>query len=182
MKKIVLGLVFVASSLMATTYTPNGTMKMGWTAFKTPAKKAVNGTFNTVMVATPTKNKSIESLLNHSSVMIDTKSVNSNNEGRDKKLTTFFFGLLNQKTISAHIGAANDGKMVLWLTFNGLTKKVEMTYNYENGMIEGKGTISLASFSATKALHSITKACYDLHKGVTWDDVSIWFSMPVSKQ
>ena len=90
--------------------------------------------------------------------------------------------MLNQEGISAHIGQAKEGTLVLWLTFNGFTKKVPMNYTFVNGMIEAKGSMSLANFSATSALASINKACFTLHKGKTWDDVSIWFSLPVKEK
>jgi hypothetical protein len=62
---------------------------------------------------------------------------------------------------------------------NGITKSVPMKYSFANGIFSAKGTIDIFDFSASKALSSINKACFDLHKGKTWNDVSIAFSTKI---
>ena len=97
MKKLLLSMMVLSSMLLATSYVPNGALSMGWTAFKTPEKKGVNGSFDKIMLSVPKKSKSIESLLNHATVIIDTKSVNSKHEARDKKLTDFLFFIVKSR-------------------------------------------------------------------------------------
>ena len=62
---------------------------------------------------------------------------------------------------------------------NGTTKTVPMKYHYENGKFDATGVIDLVDFAAGEALSSINKACFDLHKGKTWSDVTIGFSTTV---
>jgi len=51
-----------------------------------------------------------------------------------------------------------------------------MQYTYVKEHFSANGTLDLFDFMANDALSSINKSCYDLHKGKTWNDVSIMFS------
>ncbi|MCB4763942.1 MAG: YceI family protein, partial [Sulfurovum sp.] len=50
-----------------------------------------------------------------------------------------------------------------------------LDYHYEKEEFKAQGNIDLLDFAAGQALASINKACYDLHKGKTWSDISIGF-------
>jgi len=62
---------------------------------------------------------------------------------------------------------------------NGVTKTVPLKYSFSNGIFDANGVIDILDFSASKALSSINKACFALHKGKTWSDVSIGFSTKI---
>jgi hypothetical protein len=54
-----------------------------------------------------------------------------------------------------------------------------MAYTYQKGIMHAQGYIDILDFQGSKALASINKACFDLHKGKTWNDVSISFEMKI---
>jgi len=62
------------------------------------------------------------------------------------------------------------------ITMNKKSLLVPMKYDYNKENFTATGTIDLFDFSANDALSSINKSCFDLHKGKTWNDVTIGFS------
>ena len=64
---------------------------------------------------------------------------------------------------------------------NGVTKTIPMKLDFDDDEIEAEGHIDLADFNMLPSLSSITKACYDLHKGKTWQDVEIKFELKTRK-
>ncbi len=188
MKKIILSLLTAASLLSAdASFAPEGTLTVNWKAFKTPAKIGVGGTFDKVALTTTAKTApKLETLLVGASAQIDTTTVNSKNEGRDKKLVAAFFQLMSADKITAKIidakaKTATEGSLNAKISMNGITKTVPMHYSYANSSIQADGVIDLFDFNASKSLSSITKACYALHKGKTWNDVTISFKMPLKE-
>jgi len=195
MKKITLaflimfGLVTsaVASQKSGCILAQKGKIVVAWMAYKTPAKKGVSGVFDNAKYTPIAKDgKNFREILVGSKLSIDTSSVNSKNKGRDAKLVKFFFEKMSSKKIEAKIvnikadkkvkGKPRTGVVTLEITMNNITKKVPMTYSFSNSVFSAKGTIDIFDFSANKALISINKACFDLHQGKTWNDVTIAFT------
>lgn len=190
---ITLGLVtsLVASQKSGCVLAQKGEVTAAWMAYKTPAKVGVSGSFDSVKYNSIAKNgKNFREILVGSSVDIDTSSVNSKHKARDAKLVTFFFEQMSSKTINAKIvdikadekvkGKPRTGVVTLDITMNGVTKKVPMKYTFSDSIFSAKGVIDVFDFSANKALASINKACFDLHAGKTWSDVTIAFSTKIS--
>ena len=168
----------------------DGSVSVSWMAYKTPAKAGVGGMFDSVKYkAIAPEGNNFREILVGSSVVIDTSSVNSNHESRDATLVKFFFKQMNDSKIKAKIvdiksdkrmrGKPKTGVMSVAITMNGVTKKVPMSYVFDNGDLSASGHIDILDFSASKALGSINKACYDLHDGKTWSDVAIGFSTKI---
>ena len=198
MKKLLLTIMILSTMLFAeitTTKTgcvlsQEGAVVVGWKAYKTPAKLGVSGLFNKVTYTAAAKEgKNFKEILVGSSVTIQTPSVNSKNEGRDKKLVEQFFKVFSSDTITAKItdikaksketGKPKTGTIMIDISMNGVTKNTPMTYTYNKGTMKAEGYIDLLDFQASKALSSINKACFDLHKGKTWNDVAIHFTMHI---
>jgi len=198
MKKIVLSMIMaiaVASTLVAAQKTgcvlaQKGKVSVDWKAYKTASKIGVGGVFDDVKyTAIAKEGKNFRSILVGSSVTIDTSSVNSKNEGRDVKLVKFFFEKMAGKNIDARItnikadkklkDKPRTGIVTLDVKMNNIKKTVPMRYSFSDGVFSAKGVIDILDFSASKALSSINKACYDLHKGKTWSDVSIGFTTKI---
>ena len=167
-----------------------GKVTVAWMAYKTPAKKGVSGVFDSVKYeAIAKEGKNFHEILVGSSVKINTSSVNSKNKGRDAKLVKFFFEKVSSKTIDAKIldikadkkikGKPRTGVVILDITMNNVSKIVPMTYSFSNSIFSAKGVIDIFDFSASKALYSINKACFDAHQGKTWSDVTIAFSTKI---
>jgi hypothetical protein len=197
MIKVILSAILVLSALQASASDNDGACKLSqegdvnvmWTAYKTPEKVGVGGTFKEIgyRAASP-KGKDLSAIFVGSTINIDTKSVNTKNSGRDKTLVNFFFDQMQSRTIKATLiamepNAADMGKTgtcSVEIRMNGVNKIVPMNYVYDADTFKADGVIDILDFSASKALTSISKACYDLHKGKTWSDVAISFSTAVT--
>jgi len=164
----------------------DGAVTVNWTAYKTPSKIGVSGIFDSVKYAAiAPKGNNFREIFVGSSIVIDTASVNSKNSERDIKLVKFFFEQMSSQNIIAKIvdiksdkrvrGKPKTGTMSVSITMNGVTKNVPMGYIFNKGDLRATGNIDILDFSALKALNSINKACFDLHKGKTWSDVTIGF-------
>ena len=201
MKKLLMVMIAVTSLMYAEVTLPKtgcvlsqeGVVSVGWKAYKTPTKIGVGGVFNDV-VYTPAKSegKNFKEILVGSSVVIDTNSVNSKNEGRDIKLVNSFFKIMSDEKIKAKIldikadkrekGKPRTGVISMEIVMNSITKNVPMKYSYDEGKLRAEGFIDLFDFQASKALSAINKACFALHKGKTWNDVLISFDMNIKAE
>jgi len=167
-----------------------GAVEVSWTGYKTEKKVGVGGVFDSVVYTPVAKSgENFRSILVGSSVVIDTSSVNSKNEGRDEKLAKFFFGMMSDKNINAKIvdikadkrvkDAPRTGVVSVEIEMNGVKKKVPMKYSFSDDIFEAKGVIDILDFSAGDALSSINKACFDLHEGKTWSEAGIAFKTKI---
>ncbi len=195
MRKTLFSIVTLATLVSANgggcTLVQSNDVNVTWKAYKTLAKIGVGGQFTDVKY-TPNKKegKNFTDLLVGSKVSIDLTKIDTKNSGRDKTLVDNFFGKLNGKTIDGTIIAIKrdknkDGKKVYHgvvdvnITMNSQSVTVPMKYNYKDENFKAKGTIDLFDFSANEALKNINKSCFALHKGKTWNDVSIEFSTTI---
>ena len=177
MKKIIIsGLLLAITAFAQCTY-QSDTAKVTWKAFKTYEKIGVAGSFNQITF-TPKTAQNLEELLTGSRVLIDTKSVNSGNAGRDATLVASFFKIQNVTSIDAKIVSVKDAKALVQITMNEITKTIPMAYTVQEGKVVAKGTIDLGDFTMLSSLQAINKSCFDLHGGKTWQDVEIGFEIP----
>jgi polyisoprenoid-binding protein YceI len=173
MKKILLSSALLAASLSAYTITD---LNVNFKAFKTYEKIGVGGKFDQVSYTKADK-KTIEEMLLNSKVEITTANVNSANADRDKKLVASFFNAQNVKKIDAKIISVTQKNVIVQIAMNNKTLDIPMSYTNEKNKITAQGTIDLADFALLPSLASINKACYELHKGKTWQDVDISFEI-----
>jgi len=189
MKKIILALfsIFTLSHAGGCVLVQSGDMNVTWKAYKTLAKVGVDGAFTSVQyVPVAKEGKNFADLLVGSTVSIDATQINTANPTRDETLVKMFFGQLKSTTIEGKIVAMKANKRVkgkpytgvldVELSFNTKRMTIPMKYTYEKEHFMAEGILDLFDFSANDALKSINKSCYDLHKGKTWNDVSIMFS------
>ncbi len=180
-------LAILSSSAFADSCYRSDTPKVAWTAFKTPEKIGVHGTFTQIEYRQNVDEAtSIAGLLENARIGIDARTVDSGNKGRDKKLVTFFFGKMRSfeitgKVLSVQPKNDTQGTMVVSFTMNGHTQKATMPYRLEKDTLVATATLDLGGFGALDAVASLNKACYALHKGKTWSDVDIRFELPVTK-
>ena len=194
MKKTVLSLltlIAIANANGNCTLTQGDDLNITWKAFKTFAKIGVGGEFTDIKyVANKKEGKNFRELFVGSKVSIDISKISTHNEGRDKTLVSDFFGKLKGKTIEGVIKDIKadkpvNGKRVyhgvvdVAITMNDTTLIIPMKYNYKKEVFRAIGTIDLFDFKANNALSSINKSCYKLHKGKTWNDVTISFATTV---
>jgi hypothetical protein len=163
MKKVVVLGILASFALAECTLS-----SMQWTAFKTPLKLGVKGTFDKIAFVAG------KNCLEGAEVIINKHSVDTKNPGRDDTLDQFFFSKL-KGDIKAKVLKVDEKTLDVAVTMNGVTKTVPFHYTKKDGRIEAKGVIDLFDFSASDALSSIAKACYDKHAGKTWNDVELEF-------
>jgi polyisoprenoid-binding protein YceI len=172
---------------MVCTLTHAGPVSVTWTAFKTPMKAGVGGTFDKIAFTPLHKSgKNFNELFKGATLTINETSVNSGNKGRDAKLIKYFFDMMEGAEIHAKViniqsesnekGKPKTGIMTTEITMNKVVKVVPLKYVYDQGKLRATGTIDLFDFKAAPALQALNIACFDLHQGKTWNDVTIDFA------
>lgn len=181
MKSTLFAALLLASSLMADCEYQKESTKVNWKAFKTYEKLGVAGSFDQASFMIP-KASTLDQLLASADVIIETKSVNTGNAGRDATLNAAFFQTQNVKLIVAKVKSAANGKALIDISMNGVSKTIPMSYTLsDDDVITAKGIIDLGDFGMLASLQSINKACFDLHAGKTWQDVEIGFEIKTKK-
>lgn len=150
------------------------TYTMEWTAFKTPKKVGVKGTFTDIKLNDVKADAAtLEESLKGANFVITTSSVSTNDAGRDEKLKVEFFAKM-MGNINGFFGEFKDGKVLVNLTMNGVSKEKEFTYTVEGDALKLKGGIDIiADFTAQTAFDSLHTACKDLHEGKTFSEVEL---------
>ncbi len=154
------------------------TAKTTWTAYKTPKKVGVNGSFGTISYSAQ-ENADLKQLLKSAKVEIETATVSSGDKTRDEKLVKFFFKLVKNPKIKVHVETVKDNSALVMISMNNVKKEVSMNYTYANNVLTLTGEIDVLNWSLDKALASINKACYVLHEKKTWSDVALKIEVPV---
>lgn len=144
-----------------------------WSAYKTPTKAAVGGTFKGVSF-TSNKGESISEMLTGATFKIDASTVSTKDKGRDLKIAKFFFSTLDGGSeISGVVKKVSAKTITVAITMNGKTLDVPLSYEYKNQKLSAKGVIDVFDFAMNDELSALNKACYALHQGKTWSDVAI---------
>ncbi len=152
--------------------------KTTWTAYKTPKKVGVNGTFKEIAY-TAQESEDIKSLLKSAKVEIETSSVDTKDKVRDDKLIKFFFKLMKNPKIKAHVETIKDDTALVMISMNNVKKEVPMKYSYDKNFLTITGEIDVLNWSMDKSLASINKACFVLHEKKTWSDVTLKIEVPI---
>lgn len=149
------------------------TQTLEWTAFKTPEKIGVKGTFNDIKLNNVKDSGNLLSDLKEATYQIETSTVNTTDGLRDEKLRTAFFAVMSGNIHGKFIDF-KDGKATVEITMNNVTKEKEFGYTATDDMITISGSIDIiADFQGTKAFNSLHELCKELHMGKTWTDVEI---------
>lgn len=156
----------------------NDSTKVGWVAYKTTDKTPVKGSFKEIKLENTKLGTTPEEILEGATFSIPVSSLFTNDETRDGKLKEFFFGVLKETELINGTINFVEGKSVLTVTLNGVTKPVDVTSTFENNLLSFSGNINLDDFNAQDAIISLNKVCGDLHKGAdgvskTWSEVAI---------
>ena len=143
------------------------TVTVKWTGYKTTSKIAVNGEFKELQVSNIKEAPTAVEAMNGTVFSIPVSSIFSGDEERDGKLKELFFGVMDATvSISGTLNLNDDGTGNVNLSMNGVTKEIPITYIVSGQLVELEGTLDvLNDFNAGSALESISKACFELHKG-----------------
>lgn len=180
-----LGMVLFGSMALAANLDASKA-QVKWTAFKTPAKVAVSGSFDDVKFkfGKPNKNQSLESQLTNATATIDIMKVNLGDETKNSNLKTHFFGQFAKKeaikvTFKDVIEGKDKGTILAQVRMNGKSQKVPMQYEVSGGKLVAKGVLDLGEFGLESARASLQKAVGELHENLTWSQVEIALEVPL---
>lgn len=177
LKLAILTLSFVLGTQLqaACMQVDQNSVKLKWTAYKTPLKAGVSGLLKNISLQS-SSNDSIASLISSTSFTIATgpKSVDTKNPARDGKISKFFFSSAKDNgKISGKVSSYKKDKLVFEITMNGVTKKVPMKVSIKNNLLTADGHMDILDFSMSESLAKLNKACFALHEGKTWSDVAL---------
>lgn len=145
-----------------------------WTAYKTPDKIGVSGTFDSIELQnTNQEAPNAMEYLSGATFTIDTQTVNTKDSLRDGKLVEGFFRLM-AGDIKGKFVEIDPNKALVELTMNGVTQKVTFQTSTTETELILTGTIDIINdFEATTAFNSLHELCKDLHLDKTWTEVDL---------
>lgn len=145
-----------------------------WTAFKTPKKVGVKGTFDKIeLTDLKTDAATLVESLEGAKFSVETPTVNSKDPLRDDKLKAGFFAKMTGNITGTFV-SFKEGKATVSIVMNGVTKEKIFSYEATDASVKINGSIDMiADFNANAAFDSIHELCKDLHEGKTWTDVEI---------
>ncbi len=153
-----------------------------WTAYKHSNRAEVKGQIDSLMV-TGKDTDNILDLIRSANITIYPATVNSKDEGRDQKISTFFFGSMEKtQTIKGKIktlsGTNVSGSGTCLLTLNAVTKEADVTYIVNDKTIELRCSLDFTIWNCEDALSNLQKACEEKHTGIDgktifWPDAEI---------
>lgn len=174
-------------------YTYNSvTTQLDWTAYKFLRKAGVGGTFKTIQVDGTLTGANPKTIIESLSFSIPISSVETNDPGRNEKIANYFFGNLeNSELLSGKVVSLGDnGKAVLSITMNGITKDVEGDFTLIDNLFNYSTEIDVLNWNAGLGIQKLNEACNDLHTDVEngdtesklWPDVTIKLAMELTKK
>jgi len=155
------------------------TTSVTWTAYKTTEKLPVKGEFKVIELTKAAPATNLKDALNNLEFSIPISSLFSNNEERDSKLKTSFFGsMIATSTIKGKIITETETSGKVELTLNGVTHELPIAYLLDGQMATMEATMDLDNWQAKTALAALNAVCKEQHTGPdgvtkTWSDVKI---------
>lgn len=161
----------------------NQSTSLYWTAFKHTNRVEVKGRIDSLIVnGTATAGNIIDAIKN-ATIKIYPTSVDSKDQGRDQKISSFFFGSMTATEeitgiIKSIEGSEQNGKGIISLTLNNVTQDVKMEYVIEEETIQFRCSIDFLAWKCKEALDNLQKACEEKHTGIDgktifWPDANI---------
>lgn len=154
-----------------------------WEAYKTLEKAPVKGSFRNLGIELKNQKGSLKEVLDSISFNIDTASVNTKNTGRDANIVKYFFQKMSSGLdITGNLQNYSKNSMSANIKMNGIQKTIELESQLVENTLKSTGVINLLDFKMDSSLESLNKACYDLHKGKTWSDVTVRLNIEIAKK
>lgn len=177
-------------------YTPQSSaFKMGFTGYGFPDKSydVKDNTFTDYRI------QNDNGKLLHASITINSHSIDTSADKRNwyrsgnwpeptiqmrnqNIVNGLFSQFVDDSTITASITAIDDNNITLSITMNGVTQTTTLSYEIADGVLNAKGSIDIADYHTEKALKHFAAICSNVwHRGKTWTDVDIYFTVPVAE-
>lgn len=167
----------------------DGETRVNWTAFKFTERVGVSGVFEDIDISGTKEAATPEEVFADAEFTIPVSSINSKDEGRDRKIQDFFFKNLEEssKLKGKMVSFNDDGTAVFTLSLNGNTQEVEGEYEVHDKVMVLKSEIDVSAWGAESGIASLNKVCDELHKGkdgksVLWPDVKISIKATMDKK
>jgi len=156
-----------------------------WTAYKTSEKAPVSGGFNEISVTSEPAEDPVR-VIESIQFEINTASVETNVDDRNKKIAKHFFQTINTPTIKGKVASVGNDKAIVNITMNGVSIDVEGRYKLENDNFEFESVIDVTLWNALVGIDSLNEVCYDLHTGTDgvsklWSEVKLNFNTSLVK-
>lgn len=153
-----------------------------WTAFKTPLKAGVSGTFKDLGITKGIKGESVGSLLAGIDFKINSASVNTKNGGRDATIIKNFFQVMQGGLFISGTTLQYSKKVLkVAIKMNNQNQIVPLKVDVQDDKIVANGVIDLFDFSMKRALGKLNQVCSELHEGKTWNDVLVELTVKYKK-
>src|SRR5574343_362535 len=134
------------------------------------------------------KTEETKKLLESISFLIETNSVETQNEERNGKIAKLFFGTIGTENIKGKIKSLSDnGKATIEIEMNNIKKDVVGEYTLEDANFSFTATIDVLDWKAGSAITALNTACKDLHTGADgksklWSEVNLSFTTTLKKE
>lgn len=156
-----------------------------WVAYKTSEKKGVPGGFNDIKVTSVSSDDPMI-VLGSLNFEINTASVETNIEDRNKKISKHFFETINTAVIKGKVLSIDENKTVFEISMNGILVEVEGDYSFENDVFTFETMIDVNAWSALEGIEALNAECSELHTGEDgvsklWSEVKLSFSTTLMK-
>lgn len=160
-------------------------IKVEWTGYKTTEKVGVTGRFLKSTLTSPESGKDIHAIVSGAKFSINGLKFDAGNFARNSSLKKHFFKLFADKAIITgevkEMPKGPTGELKLILIANGVRSNVPMKYEINGNKFKSTGQIEMSDFKLENALASISKKCFELHKGKdgiskTWPTVDLMAS------
>ena len=161
----------------------DSSIRVFWAGYKTEDKLKVIGQFKETKTDRSQREfSSVNEMVSGINFSINTASSASGDEIRDLNLQEHFFNLFTDNfEIKGVLGGFSEDSITATLSILGMEKDLKLSYTLKEDALKMKGTLSIEDFGAIKAYNSIHLKCFDLHKGITWDDVDVIIDVPFMK-
>ncbi|WP_232417864.1 YceI family protein [Methyloversatilis thermotolerans] len=94
-----------------------------------------------------------------------------------------FRNFANPGRIAAKVSAIDARQLKLDVTMNGVTRAVPMSYKVADGVLSAEGKLDILDFNGAEAFRKFEALCtVAWHKGKSWTDVAIFFTVPVKEK
>ena len=149
-----------------------------WISYKTNDTIPVAGGFNEVVV-TSTSSDNPKEVIESIQFSINTASVETNNEERNKKIASLFFGTINTPSIEGAIQSLkDDGTATVMITMNGISFDIDGEYTLEENTFSFSSRIDLMNWNGMPGIEALNAECEELHKGKDgisklWSEVAL---------
>ncbi|MCR9170909.1 MAG: YceI family protein [bacterium] len=163
------------------------TYELKFTAYKTTGKLPVGGTFNDVTFIAG-EAESMEEAIGSIAFEINTASIETNDEGRNAKISEHFFGTINTPTITGKVVSIDPeaGSAEVSFTMNGMSVTVPGNFTMDGQDFTFGTEIDVQKWNAVSGITALNEVCEDLHTGddgvsLLWQLVDISFSGSLNK-